>query len=156
MAEPYGSPAAEARSRPPHERGSRVHPARGFSRAVLRRWGDWAKRNRCGAGWVLAASDGERGARYQLHRMSDGVRNEVALGCRVLGAEDQGDLVWGHVSARDPDGRGVWMKASTYGFEEVGPEQVILVNADGQVVEGNGRRHAEYPIHTEVMAARPD
>jgi ribulose-5-phosphate 4-epimerase/fuculose-1-phosphate aldolase len=87
---------------------------------------------------------------------SDPLRSEVALGCRVLGAEDQGDLVWGHVSARDPDGRGAWMKASTYGFEEVGPEQVMLVNADGQVLEGEGRRHAEYPIHTEVMAARPD
>lgn len=31
--------------------------------------------------------------------------------------------MWGHVSARDPEGRGVWMKASTYGFEEVGPKQ---------------------------------
>jgi ribulose-5-phosphate 4-epimerase/fuculose-1-phosphate aldolase len=84
------------------------------------------------------------------------LREQVALGCRVLGAEDQGDLVWGHVSARDPDGRGVWMKASTYGFEEIGVEQVILVSRDGEVVAGEGRRHAEYPIHTEVMAARPD
>src|SRR5690242_2250650 len=84
------------------------------------------------------------------------LRAEVALGCRVLGLEDQGDLVWGHVSARDPEGRGVWIKASTYGFEEVGPEQVHLVGRDGRVVEGEGRRHAEYPIHSEVMAARPD
>src|SRR3954462_8589918 len=84
------------------------------------------------------------------------LRAEVALGCRVLGLEDQGDLVWGHVSARDPEGRGVWMKASTYGFEEVGAQQVLLVGRDGQVVGGEGRRHAEYPIHTEVMAARPD
>src|SRR3954451_15172203 len=61
------------------------------------------------------------------------LRAEVALGCRVLGTEDQGALVWGHVSARDPDGRGVWMKASTYGFEEVGSEQVILVDRDGGV-----------------------
>src|ERR1700750_2370648 len=84
------------------------------------------------------------------------LRAEVALGCRVLGLEDQGDLVWGHVSARDPGGRGVWMKASTYGFEEGGPEEVLLVAREGQVIEGEGRRHAEYPIHTEVMAARRD
>jgi ribulose-5-phosphate 4-epimerase/fuculose-1-phosphate aldolase len=64
--------------------------------------------------------------------------------------------VYGHVSVRDPDGRGAWMKASTYGFEKVGVEQVILVDRAGQVVEGDGRRHAEYPLHTEVMAARPD
>jgi len=84
------------------------------------------------------------------------LRREVSLGCRVLDLQDQGDLVWGHVSARDPEGRGVWMKASTYGFDEVGPEQVILVSWDGEVLEGDGRRHAEFPIHTEVMAARPD
>src|SRR3954452_7654971 len=85
-----------------------------------------------------------------------GRRAGVALGCRVLGLEDQGDLVWGHVSARDPDGRGVWMKASALGFEEIGAGQVILVSWDGEVLEGDGRRHAEYPIHTEVMRARPD
>ena len=84
------------------------------------------------------------------------LREEVALGCRVLGAEDQGDLIWGHVSCRDPDGRGVWMKAATWGFEEIDEDKVILVDPDGAVVEGTGRRHAEFPIHTEVMEARPD
>lgn len=84
------------------------------------------------------------------------LRAEVATGCRVLGAAEQSDLVWGHLSARDPDGRGVWMKASTFSFEEITGDQVLLVDWDGAVVEGTGRRHAEYPIHTEVMAARPD
>jgi len=86
----------------------------------------------------------------------DELRAEVALGCRILGLEDQGDFVWGHVSARDPEGRGVWMKASTLGFEEIGPENVILVSWDGEVLEGEGRRHAEFAIHTEVMRARED
>jgi L-ribulose-5-phosphate 4-epimerase len=85
--------------------------------------------------------------------MSDGLRATVALGCRILGAEDQGDLVWGHVSARDPEGRGVWMKAATLGFDEVEEDDVLLVDADGNVVEGDGRRHAEYPIHTEIVRA---
>jgi ribulose-5-phosphate 4-epimerase/fuculose-1-phosphate aldolase len=84
------------------------------------------------------------------------LREQVALGCRILGREDQGDFVWGHVSARDADGRGVWMKASTYGFEEIGPEQVHLVSWEGEVLEGEGRRHIEYPIHTELMRARED
>jgi L-fuculose-phosphate aldolase len=88
--------------------------------------------------------------------VTDGLREQVAVGCRILAREDQGDFVWGHVSARDPDGRGVWMKAATYGFEEVGPEQVILVSWEGEVLEGGGRRHVEYPIHTELMRARPD
>jgi L-ribulose-5-phosphate 4-epimerase len=88
--------------------------------------------------------------------MSDELRAEIALGCRILGLEDQGDFVWGHVSARDPEGRGVWMKAATLGFEEIRPSDVILVGWDGELLEGEGRRHAEFPIHTEVMRRRDD
>ena len=84
------------------------------------------------------------------------VRRSVALGCGVLGMEGQGDLVWGHVSARDPGGGGVWMKRAGLGFEEVGPRDVLLVTVSGEVVEGAGNRHAEYPIHTEIVAARSD
>lgn len=84
------------------------------------------------------------------------LRRQVAIGCQVLGAWGQSDLVWGHLSARDPEGRGVWMKASTWGFEEVTAERVVLVDHAGVVLDGEGHRHAEYPIHTEVMAARPD
>ena len=87
--------------------------------------------------------------------MSD-AREFVSLGCRILGHQDQGDLVWGHVSARDQEGRGVWMKRSTIGFEEVSPDDVLLVDPEGSVLQGEGRRHAEYPIHTEIMAARSD
>lgn len=84
------------------------------------------------------------------------LREEVALGCRVL--EDQGhaDMVWGHVSARDPEGRGAWMKASGWGLDEVTADRVLLVNRAGQVLEGEGRPHVEFPIHTEILAARPD
>lgn len=88
--------------------------------------------------------------------MSDELRDQVALGCRILALEDQGDFVWGHVSARDPEGRGIWMKAATWGFEEIEREHVILVSWDGEVLEGDGRRHIEFPIHTELMRARPD
>ena len=83
-------------------------------------------------------------------------RTLVAQGCRVLGAQGHGDLIWGHVSARDPDGRGVWMKAATYGFDEIAPDRVMLVSPEGEVLEGEEQRHAEYPIHTEVVRARPD
>ena len=88
--------------------------------------------------------------------MTAPLRTLVSLGCRVLGAADQGDLIWGHVSARDPEGRGVWMKASGLGFEEVTPDDVLLVSWDGEVLEGAGRRHVEYAIHTEVARARDD
>jgi L-ribulose-5-phosphate 4-epimerase len=86
----------------------------------------------------------------------DAVREKVALGSRVLGAAGHDDLIWGHLSVRDPEGRGVWMKGSGLGMDEVRTTDVILVSAAGEVLAGAGRPHIEYPIHTEVLAARPD
>jgi ribulose-5-phosphate 4-epimerase/fuculose-1-phosphate aldolase len=77
-------------------------------------------------------------------------------GCLVLAASGQADMVWGHPSVRDPDGRGVWMKASGWGFEEIDAGRIVLVSPSGDVLAGAGPRHIEYPIHTEIMAARPD
>lgn len=84
------------------------------------------------------------------------IRRQIALGCRILGEDDQGDLILGHVSARDPEGRGIWMKASSFGFDEITSDEVILVSWDGEVLQGEHRRHLEYPIHTRLMQARPD
>src|ERR1700753_3015037 len=77
-------------------------------------------------------------------------------GCRALAAAGQADMVWGHASVRDPEGRGVWMKSSGWGFEEIDEEKVVLVAPEGRVLHGTGRRHIEYPIHTEIIARRSD
>jgi ribulose-5-phosphate 4-epimerase/fuculose-1-phosphate aldolase len=81
---------------------------------------------------------------------------ETAQANRALGASGQSDMVWGHASVRDPGGRGVWMKAAGWSFEEVTSARVALVTPAGEVLAGTGPRHIEYPIHTEVMNARPD
>jgi L-fuculose-phosphate aldolase len=77
-------------------------------------------------------------------------------GSRALAAAGQADMVWGHASVRDPAGSGAWMKSSGWGLEEVDAARVVLVSPDGDVLEGIGRRHIEYPIHTEIMARRDD
>ena len=75
---------------------------------------------------------------------------------QALAAAGQADMVWGHASVRDPGGRGAWMKSAGWGLEEIDGAKVILVGPDGSVRDGTGPRHIEYPIHTEIMAARPD
>jgi ribulose-5-phosphate 4-epimerase/fuculose-1-phosphate aldolase len=77
-------------------------------------------------------------------------------GNRALAAAGQSDMVWGHASVRDPGGRGAWMKCAGWGFEEVDADRVVLVSPDGDVLHGTGRRHIEYPIHTEIMDRRAD
>jgi L-fuculose-phosphate aldolase len=82
--------------------------------------------------------------------------DQLVTSCRILGAEGQGDMVWGHVSARDPQGRGLWMKGAGLGLEEISRDDLVLVDPEGNVLAGDRPRHSEFPIHTEVMAARPD
>jgi L-fuculose-phosphate aldolase len=77
-------------------------------------------------------------------------------GCQALAAAGQDDMVWGHPSVRDPAGRGIWMKGSGWGFEEIDADKIVLVTPDGNVLAGTERRHIEYPIHTEIMARRPE
>lgn len=77
-------------------------------------------------------------------------------GSRALAAAGQADMVWGHVSVRDPEGRGVWMKSAGWGLEEIDDGKIVLVSPEGDVLHGDGRRHIEYPIHTEIMARRAE
>lgn len=84
------------------------------------------------------------------------MRESVATGCRVLAANGHSDLVWGHLSARDPDGRGVWLKRAGLGFDEVRAADVHLISWDGELLDGPDPVHVEHHIHTEVLRARPD
>jgi ribulose-5-phosphate 4-epimerase/fuculose-1-phosphate aldolase len=88
--------------------------------------------------------------------MTTYVIEEVVRASRALAAAGLSDMVWGHAALRDPHGRGVWMKASGWGFEEVQADRVLLVSPGGEVLHGAGRRHIEYPIHAEIMRRRPD
>ncbi|WP_375399450.1 class II aldolase/adducin family protein [uncultured Amnibacterium sp.] len=88
--------------------------------------------------------------------MSDDPRDLVATASRILGNAGHSDLIWGHASARDVEGRGAWLKSAHWGLEEITPDRVHLVGWDGALLDGGGQRHSEYPIHTQVMAARPD
>jgi len=80
----------------------------------------------------------------------------VSRASKALAFGGLSDMVWGHVSVRDPQGRGFWMKASGLGFGEVDPEHVHLIDWNGEVVAGTGPRHIEWFIHACVYEARPD
>ena len=81
----------------------------------------------------------------------------AARACRILDMEGHGDMTLGHLSVRDTDGRGFWMKRNQIGLGEVlGFEDFVLVDWGGQQIGGSGGRHSEWPIHTEIFCARAD
>lgn len=73
----------------------------------------------------------------------------------ALAAAGQSDLVWGHVGVRVAPGL-VFMKAAGLGFEEIGDTDLVILDRQGSIRAGTGRRHLEFPIHTEILAARAD
>ncbi|MFT4232629.1 MAG: class II aldolase/adducin family protein [Leucobacter sp.] len=83
-------------------------------------------------------------------------RDRVLSACGALAAAGQQDMVWGHVAVRDEAGRGVWIKRSGVGYDELTPDDVHLVDWRGDLIEGTGRPHIEVFMHLEIMRARPD
>lgn len=91
-----------------------------------------------------------------MNEEEQGLRRDLAVACRILAANGQGDSVYGHVTARLPGWDRFWMKPAWLGLEEIREEHLILVDLDGNVLAGDKPRHSEYPIHAEVMRARAD
>lgn len=81
----------------------------------------------------------------------------LAQACRILERAGHGDMSLGHVSLRDPGGRGFWLKRNRAGLGEIrGPQDFVLVSFSGEKLAGEGGRHSEWPIHAEILKRRPD
>jgi|SRR5215472_11404999 len=82
---------------------------------------------------------------------------EAARACRILDMEGHGDMTLGHLSVRAEDDAGFWMKRNRIGLGEVlGPDDFVLVDWEGKQLAGEGGRHSEWPIHSEIFRARTD
>ena len=84
------------------------------------------------------------------------LRRELAYACRILAANGQNDTVYGHVTYRETGAQTFWMKPVALGLDEITPGTLIRVDLEGNVVEGELPRHLEWPIHAEILRARPD
>lgn len=75
---------------------------------------------------------------------------------RALAAAGLSDMIWGHASVRLPDRSGIVTKSSGWSLEEITTQRLVRVAWDGRRLAGDGTVHIEVPIHTQIMAARPD
>lgn len=83
------------------------------------------------------------------------LRRKLASSCRVLAKEGHADGTAGHVSARI-DSETFLMKPAGFGLEEIGPDDLVVLNLEGQKLEGKHKAHNEVPIHSEIYRMRPD
>ena len=87
----------------------------------------------------------------------DGLKESLINAGRILADEDQGDYIFGHVTARLPgDDTRFLMKPHQIGLEEITADNLITVNLEGEKVSGDRPIHIEVFIHSEILRVRPD
>lgn len=89
--------------------------------------------------------------------MSDAVlREKLATATRILAM--QGLLgLFGHISVYDPQTQRVFLSpAAGSDKANVEPEDILVGDLSGRVLEGENPLPIEWPIHTTLHAARPD
>ena len=85
-------------------------------------------------------------------------KQRLAAGFRLFGKFGFDEGVAGHITARDPERRDhFWVNPFGMNFRHIRVSDLVLVNRDGEVVEGNAAvNRAAFAIHSQVHEARPD
>jgi ribulose-5-phosphate 4-epimerase/fuculose-1-phosphate aldolase len=89
----------------------------------------------------------------RLHR-----KRKLAAAFRLFGRFGFDEGVAGHITVRDPERLDhFWVNPFGMNFKQITVSDLILVNHDGDVVEGTWPvNQAAFAIHSQVHAARPD
>ncbi len=77
---------------------------------------------------------------------------------RVFGKFGFSEGVAGHITVRDPEDQDhFWVNPFGLSFNLITPDDLLLVNHNGEVVEGKlPVNRAAFAIHSQIHAARPD
>ncbi|MEM7693343.1 MAG: class II aldolase/adducin family protein [Pseudomonadota bacterium] len=91
------------------------------------------------------------------------LRRDLAIAYRLIALKGLDDLIYTHISARLPDGpdgkHRFLLNPMGLRFDEVTPQNLVTIDADGAVIEdpfGRGVNAAGFTIHSAVHLARPD
>ena len=80
----------------------------------------------------------------------------LAIAHAILSHCGHDDLTLGHMALRDPLGRGFWIKRAEAGMRELSSGCFQLLSYEGKLLEGNGRTHSEWHLHSALLLARAD
>ncbi|MGA4850733.1 class II aldolase/adducin family protein [Streptomyces sp. G5(2025)] len=85
-------------------------------------------------------------------------KERLAGALRIFGRLGYEDGVSGHITARDPEYTDCfWVNPFGMPFKHITVSDLVLANADGQVVEGRYHvNQAAFTVHAQAHLARPD
>ena len=86
------------------------------------------------------------------------LKGRLAVALRAFGKFGFSEGVAGHITVRDPEHKDCfWVNPFGMSFRQIKASDLILVNHEGNVVEGHMPvNKAAFAIHSQVHAARPD
>jgi ribulose-5-phosphate 4-epimerase/fuculose-1-phosphate aldolase len=84
------------------------------------------------------------------------LRAEVARYARKMERSGLVRATQGNLSARDEESGLIGITPSGVEYEALTAEDIVVVNAEGEIVEGARRPSSELPIHTLILRRRPD
>jgi L-fuculose-phosphate aldolase len=84
------------------------------------------------------------------------VREKLALACRILAAEDHESGLAGQLTARAEEPGTYWAMRFGLGLDEIEAANLIRIDDDLRVVEGEGMPNPSNRFHLWVYRARPD
>jgi ribulose-5-phosphate 4-epimerase/fuculose-1-phosphate aldolase len=86
------------------------------------------------------------------------LKERLAASFRLFGRFGFDEGVAGHITARDPERADhFWVNPFRMNFKQIKTSDLLLVNHEGEVVEGDRAvNRAAFAIHSQVHAARPD
>lgn len=83
------------------------------------------------------------------------MRKDIIDTCRWLQREGLVFSTWGNISVRMPDGN-ILITPSKVDYDDMLPEDLVVLAPDGSVVSGHRLSTSEREIHLGVMRKRPD
>ena len=87
--------------------------------------------------------------------MLEQLKQEVYEANMLLPAYSLVTFTWGNVSAIDSETRLVVIKPSGISYDHMKPEDMVVLDLDGNVVEGKWRPSSDTPTHLELYKAYP-
>ena len=81
---------------------------------------------------------------------------DIVTACQALALEGCSDGIGGHVSIRVPDREVFWINAFDRTFAEVTADDVLMVDYEGQVIEGNRVVSLGSEFHGGIYSQRRD
>lgn len=86
----------------------------------------------------------------------DRLRHDVLATCRAMGARGYGGVIGGHVSARVPGEDRYWTNVLDRAFEEMTIDDIVLMDFQGNVIDGGRGVSPGIDFHQGIYQRRPD